>query len=151
MPGWLKGILIALGLVAVLIVAGLVTGYVWISRHAGEMKQASAAAGADGRTFGATTDNAGCLKSASERAKSDTSSMITRAIAIGEYVGKCLEASRPTPNFCEGIPAFDPLHSRGTWMTQRCETYAIDVRYCTLAMQRVQFFCHPRDRDTNRT
>ena len=57
-----------------------------------------------GAEYGKTTDNIGCETKAVELARPVAFSDIQGLVQIQYFNKGCLPASRPTPNFCDGLP-----------------------------------------------
>lgn len=84
---------------AVVCVAGFgFIGYYFVD-HAGIEKSAK-----EGAEFGKTTDNLGCQTEALSMTKSLRDTQINEILKVEYFFDSCLEASRPTPNFCDGLP-----------------------------------------------
>lgn len=57
----------------------------------------------DGTEFGKTTDNLGCQTKVVSMIRSLDGININETLKMQYYFTACLEASRPTPNFCDGV------------------------------------------------
>jgi hypothetical protein len=140
MATWLKVVLI-IGAVIVLIIAG-VAGlgvYVW-KKHGPELVASSKQGLEEGRVFGEQTDNQGCVDEGVVRQR--------KAVGIGEmiksgiFMRSCLEASRPTPNFCDGVPGALQFVKTAEWRKAQCDKYGMtEAQQCSQLFQQVQQFC----------
>lgn len=140
MPGWLKALLIVAILIVLLVVGAVVGGVVWWSRNKekiiGNLKQTTT----EGREYGRTTDNQGCVDENLARYKRDPgfSSVISASI----FVRACLDTSRPTSGFCNDIPKTTEFMKSAEWRAAQCRKYDMAKdNYCQQLFQPVQEFC----------
>jgi hypothetical protein len=121
-----KWILGCLGGLAFLVVCGIV-GIVVLVRvlNTPESKQEYEAKLSEGREFGKTMDQAGCMKEGFARAKTMTRFEISRSVQNSAFVEGCLTSSRPTPDFCNGVPAAWKLQDND-WKQEQCERIGMD-------------------------
>lgn len=94
----------------VLIVAGILTfislvcvGGVFITGYFFVDNEGVDRAVKEGAEFGKTTDNAGCQAKIVPMIKSTPVTDLNGVLKVQYYFNACLEASRPTPNFCDGV------------------------------------------------
>src|SRR5262245_15051569 len=98
---WKNFIIVVTSLVLIaLAVTGV--GIYWFVRHFDEFIATGEKSRTEGAEFGKTTDNAACLQEALTRYQRDSS--ISGTIAAQSFLDSCLEASRPTPGFCDNVP-----------------------------------------------
>ena len=57
----------------------------------------------DGKEFGQTTDNLGCQTKIVSMIKPLGNTDINEMLKVQYFFDSCLETSRPTPNFCDGV------------------------------------------------
>ncbi len=57
----------------------------------------------DGTEFGKTTDNLGCQTKIVSMIKTLGENDINEILKVQYFFDSCLEASRPTPNVCDGV------------------------------------------------
>src|SRR5690349_24906269 len=57
----------------------------------------------EGAEFGRTTDNFGCQTKIVPMIKALKETDITEGLNVAYYFDSCLEASRPNPEFCDGV------------------------------------------------
>jgi hypothetical protein len=140
MPTWLKVVLIV-GVVIVVLIAG-VAGlgvYVW-KKHGPALVETGKQGMEEGRAFGEGTDNQGCVDEGVARER--------KAVGFGElmksgiFLRSCLDASRPTPNFCDGVPGALQFVKTAEWRKAQCDKYGFGQdQQCQQLFQQVQQFC----------
>lgn len=59
----------------------------------------------EGTAFGKTTDNSGCQTKVSEIIKPLSETDINGSVKAQYFFKGCLGTSRPSPNFCDGLPS----------------------------------------------
>ena len=145
MPTWAKVILIILVL-GVLAVAGMVGAgfYLW-KQHGPELMAGVEHGMQEGKEFGETTDNQGCVDEGTKRHR--------KAAGFGEYIKSgvflqsCLQASRETPGFCDGVPGPLEFMKTAQWRREQCEKYGLtEAQQCGQLFQQVQQYCERRGR-----
>jgi hypothetical protein len=96
-----KIILIVVGILAFLAIACVggfaLFGYFFVD-HEGIIKSSD-----EGTEFGKTTDNVGCQAKVVPMIKALRETDINESVKVQYFFDSCLEASRPTPNFCDGV------------------------------------------------
>ncbi|MCA1592149.1 MAG: hypothetical protein LC754_05765, partial [Acidobacteria bacterium] len=99
MPTWAKVLLIVFVLL-VLLVAGVVSFgvYVW-RQHGPQLIESGKQTLTEGSEYGKTTDNQGCLTEGVARHRQ--SQGFGDLIKTNLFLRACLDASRPTPGFCD--------------------------------------------------
>jgi hypothetical protein len=122
-------LLIVLG-AAVIIGAG---AYVFSKVGSPEQVARSHKAKADGAAYGATVDQQGCMVKGYTLDKPADSFDLSGE----EYVKACLKASRPTPNFCDGVPFV--LDRK--WFADECQKAGQDTEACITAFIAKRNFC----------
>jgi hypothetical protein len=140
MPTWLKVLLIVGGLVVVLIIVTVVAAVVVVKRYGPQFVETVQQTGNEGEEYGRRTDNEGCLNEAVARH--------TRAEGFGDmiknglFLRACLESSRPTPGFCDGVPRQVEFLKGAQWQLQQCKRYGLaPEKQCGQLFQQVQQFC----------
>jgi hypothetical protein len=140
MPTWLKVVLI-IGAVIVLLIVG-VAGlgvYVW-KKHGPELVASGKQGIEEGRAFGEGTDNQGCVDEGVARNRKAVG--FGELIKSGVFLRSCLDASRPVPNFCDGVPGALQFVKTIEWRKAQCEKYGIGQdQQCSQLFQQVQQFC----------
>jgi hypothetical protein len=139
---WIVGVLIVLGFVGLVFAAGVVgfVYYVYKGEGSGDYEIREA----EGREFGKTTDQAGCMKEGLQRAKGIKVLEINRAISNQGFVEECLKSASPTTGFCDGVPGFWTLQD-SEWVNKQCENAAHDsATGCGAVFQAKLDFCHDK-------
>ena len=147
MPGWLKAVLI-IAVVVILLVVGVVgAGVWWWMRNKDGLRSRARVIKTEGKDFGKTTDNQGCVDEAVKRYKKDPGFL--SAFANQGFLIGCLEVSRPTIGFCENIPLGD-LEKMGEWRDSQCRRYDLQsTRDCQTLVMPIVTFCGDRKRNEN--
>lgn len=142
MPRWLKAVLIVTLIVVLFVVGVVVVGGIWFYRNKDALRARARAIGTEGKEFGKTTDNQGCVDEAVKRYKKDPGFLA--AVANQGFLDACLKASRPTIGFCESIPLGD-FAKMQEWQESQCKRY--DLRSsldCQTLFMSVPMFCPDR-------
>jgi len=145
MPGWLKALLAVAIIVVLLVVGAVVGGVVWWSRNKDKLMGRAKEVMTEGREFGRSTDNQGCVDETMVRYKKEPG--FASAISSSIFTRACLDASRPTPGFCTDVPKPTEFIKSGQWRVERCR--GVDLSsdsYCQQLFQPVQEFCEKKSR-----
>ena len=151
MPTWLKVLLIIGGLIVVLVIVTVVATFVVVKRYGPEIVETVQKTGNEGEEYGRRTDNEGCVNEAVARHShaEGFGDMVKDTI----FLRTCLDASRPTPGFCDGVPHQIDFIKGAQWQLQQCKRYGLrPEQQCTQIFQQVQQFCeqpHRRADDDN--
>ena len=145
MPTWLKVVLIVGGLLAVLVVAGLFGIVYLVKTYGPAVAEGVKQSAEEGRRYGQATDNEGCVNEAVTRHN--------HAAGCGDlfkepiFMRACLESSRPTPGFCDGVPSRFEFMKSAQWQLDECKRYGLSPQnQCAQIFQQVQMFCDERGR-----
>jgi hypothetical protein len=140
MPGWLKALL-AVAIIVVLLVVGVVVGgVVWWSRNKDRLVGRAKEVMTEGREFGRNADNQGCVDESISRYKKEPG--FSSAISTSIFSRACLDASRPTPGFCNDVPKPTEFVKSGQWRVEQCRKVDLSSdSYCQQMFQPVQEFC----------
>ncbi len=66
-------------------------------------------------------------------------------IKVNVFMRACLESSKPTPGFCDGVPGRTEFMKSIAWQQQQCAVHKLSVeRQCGQLFQQVQQFCEQR-------
>jgi len=129
------GGLFLLGLIAV---AGVVY---WVYQNKDRWVQSVEQIGKEAKEFGGKTDNEGCVKEALARHKRDKS--ITGQISTQGFLLVCLQASEPSPGFCDGVPQQDERIESANWKLKKCSDAGMqNDQSCQLLLGAIQAYCH---------
>jgi ABC-type lipoprotein release transport system permease subunit len=140
MPGWAKALII-IGVMAVLLVVGaVVAGAFWWSRNKDTLIARGKAVITEAQDAGHKTDNQGCVDQSISRYKAVPG--FTSAISTGIFMQTCLDVSRPTSGFCDGVPRETEFMKSGQWRIAQCEKVDLSSdQYCQQLFAPVQRFC----------
>lgn len=140
-----KGVKIFLGVgcgllavvVVVIIIGVLALNY--LERTVGQSMEKYAN---EGREYGRTTDQQGCMNEGMKRSKSVGVLDIGGALELSTFVDACLETSKPTSNFCDGVPSFWSMEET-EWGAAQCRKAGIDPEKtgCVHVTKRKHQFC----------
>ncbi len=97
-----------------------------------EMKKA-------GQEYGRNVDNKACI--ASVIARHQKSPSFGNSIKLNVFLSSCLDASKPTPGFCETVPAKTDFLKTAIWRAEQCQALKINDHYCPNYFGEVQEFC----------
>ena len=145
MPTWMKILLVVGGLLLFLTAAAVVTGYFVVRRYGPGLVEAGKQTFNEGAEYGRRTDNEGCLNEAAARHARVEG--FGDMVKNGIFMQVCLEASRPTPGFCDGVPRQTEFMKGITWQQQQCKRFGLKPeQQCGQLFQGVQRFCEERAR-----
>jgi hypothetical protein len=151
MPGWLKALLAVAIVFVLLAVCVVVGGVVWWSRNKGKLIARGKEVMTEGREFGLSTDNQGCVDENISRYKKDPG--FSSAISASLFARACLETSRPTQGFCTDVPKPMEFIKSGQWRVAQCRRVDLSGdSYCQQLFQPVQEYCAkgaPKSSSTN--
>ena len=136
MPGWLKALLIVLGIIIVLVIGVVAAGVYWVSHN----KDAWLAKSTEGRDFGRKTDNQGCVDESVSRYKKDRG--FSSTISVSLFMRACLDASRSTPGFCDDVPKQTDFMKSARWRVSQCQRVDLaSDNNCQQLFAPVQQYC----------
>jgi len=145
MPTWLKALLAVALIIVVLVVGVIVTGVVWWSRNKDKLVARAKEVMTEGREFGRSTDNQGCVDESVSRYKKDPG--IGSVISDSIFTRACLEASRPTPGFCADVPKQTEFVKTAQWRIEQCRKVDLSKdSNCQNLFTPIQQFCDERAR-----
>ena len=143
MPTWMKVLLIVGVLVVLLMVGGVVAAYFLARAYGPGLMEAGQQTYNEGVEYGKRTDNEGCLNEAAARQARVEG--FTDMVRNGIFMQSCLEASRPTPGFCDGVPRQMEIMKGVAWQQQQCKRFGLTTeQQCGQLFQGVQRFCEKR-------
>ena len=140
MPTWMKVLLVVGVVLVVLTVGTVVTGYFVVRRYGPGLMEAGKQTYGEGVEYGRRTDNEGCLNEAVARqARADG---FADMVKNNVFMRACLEASRPTPGFCDDVPRQTEFMKAIAWQTRQCQRYGLSPeQQCSQLFGQVQQFC----------
>ena len=140
MPGWLKALLIVLVIIIVLVVGIVGIGAFWVYRNKDAWIAKGKAIATEAKDFGQNTDNQGCVAEAISRYKAEPG--IGKAISTSIFVRVCLDASKPTPGFCDNVPKQHEFIKAAQWKMEQCRRVDLSSdSNCQNLFTPVQQFC----------
>lgn len=140
MPTWAK-VLLIIGAILLLLLIGLAAMGVYLWREYGQgMLESGQQAMSQGAEFGSRTDNEGCV--AEGVARHRQASGFGELIKTNLFLRGCLEASAPTPGFCDGVPSQTDFIEAAKWQKRQCDQHGLSVeKQCTQLFSSVQTYC----------
>jgi hypothetical protein len=140
MPGWLKALLIVAVVIVVLVLGCIGAGIYYVSRNKDAWLAKGKAVASEGRDFGRSSDNQGCVDESISRYKKEPG--FGSAISNSIFMQSCLDSSRPTPNFCTDVPKATEFMKSAQWRADQCRKIDLSSdSYCQQLFQPVQQFC----------
>ena len=150
MPGWLKALLIVAVVMVLLVLGTIGAGVYWWAKNKDALLARGKEVMTEGRDFGRQSDNQGCVDEAISRYKKDPG--FGSVISANLFHKACLEASRPTPGFCNDVPKMLEFMKSAAWHAAQCSRVDLSKdRYCQQLFQPVQEFCERRTRTPDGT
>jgi hypothetical protein len=148
MPGWAKALLGTLGVVVAITFVVLVIGGVYVVRHKDEWRAKGRQEVAEGKNFGAGTDNQGCLDESIVRYRKEPGFFSANRTNV--FMQSCLESSRITPGFCDKLPVGEMMKVV-EWREEQCRHYDLENDYsCNHHLFiGVPMFCAEQRREEN--
>jgi hypothetical protein len=137
-------VLLVVGVLLVLLMVGVVVAGYFLARTYGPgLVEAGKQTYTEGVEYGRRTDDEGCLNEAVARqARADG---FADLIKNNVFMRACLEASRPTPRFCDGVPRQTEFMKAIAWQQQQCQRYGLSAeKQCGQLFGQVQQFCELR-------
>ena len=145
MPGWLKALLIVIVAIFVLAVGVIAIAGFLIYRNKDAIVAKTKELATEAKEFGEKTDNQGCVDEAISRYKAQPG--IGKAISTSIFVRLCLDASKPTPGFCDNIPKQNEFIRSAQWKIEQCRRVDLSRdSNCQNLFTPVQQFCDERGR-----
>ena len=98
----------------------------------------------NGREFGKTTDQNGCLEKG----------FLTEEYLASGFVKGCLKSSKPIPDFCDGVPlGYDSGNAKdiSKWLDERCKKVGHNERSCLDTFIVKRDFCTESNGDKNKS
>ena len=119
MPKWAKILLIILGVFVLLGIGVIIAGVVWWNSSGKQFFEGAMKSVQEGQTYGRSADNAACVDESFVRFKRDSS--MTNIVSARSFLTGCLQTSKSTPNFCDGVPAQLEFTNSARWKTEQCQ------------------------------
>jgi hypothetical protein len=149
MPGWLKALLIVAIVVVVLVVGAVGIGVFYVMRNKDAWVARGKEVAEEGRQFGNTTDNQGCVDEGLSRYKKEPG--FTSILSNTIFMRTCLDSSKATPGFCDGVPKQTEFMKTADWRLKQCRLAGLQSdNNCQNLFTPVQQFCeHKASRSTS--
>ena len=145
MPCWLKALLIVAIVVVLLIVGVVGIGAFYIYKNKDVWMARAKEVANEGRSVGNTTDNQGCVDESLSRYKKEPG--MTSVISNTIFMRSCLEASKPTPGFCDQVPKSTEFMKSADWRLKQCRLAGLQSdNNCQNLFTPVQQFCEMKSR-----
>ena len=96
----------------------------------------------EGQEAGKQTDEAGCLKLGVEQVRKANS--ISTALAAQFFLRGCLNSAKPTPGFCDDVPAEDELVKSVQWQLKKSGELGVDNDNGRQILKAIQQHCGKR-------
>ena len=145
MPTWLKVLLIVLLIIILLVVGVVGAGVYWWMRNKDRLISQAKEVATEGQDFGKNSDNQGCVDESVSRYKQEPG--FGNAISSSIFMRMCLDASRPTPGFCDDVPRATEFVKSAQWRVEQCQRIDLSRdNYCQQLFQPVQEFCERKNR-----
>jgi hypothetical protein len=121
-PKWLKVLLIVSGAAVIFIVGIGVAATMWLSANKESFKRQGEALLAEARTFGAVHDQNECLDESMKRVDGCGAVSFVCQAEAGIFLQHCLESSKPTEGFCDGVPDKNAVMDTAMYRIAKCES-----------------------------
>jgi hypothetical protein len=99
-------------------------GYWWFQANKEELRGEVDRIKAEAEAFARTADEKGCVDETLRRMQACDPEEIVGAICRGQhqaFFDRCVMLARPTPGFCDDVPASSEIVETLTWSMERCE------------------------------
>lgn len=137
-------IIITIAVSLVILAASVIgLGVYWWSHHSHELFEAGQKQIEQGQEFGKKTDEQGCLDEAISRYKANRG--FTGSISTGLFLRSCLQASRPTPGFCDQVPKPLDFLKSARWQIEQAKKAGINDEYGRQLFTQVQQYCESKE------
>ncbi len=148
MPGWLKALLIVAIIVVLLIVGVVGAGVFWWMRNKDALMARAKEVVTEAKDFGGKTDNQGCVNESISRYKREPG--FSSAISNSIFMRTCLDASKPTPGFCNDVPTETEFMKSAEWRRDQCSRIDLSKdNYCQQLFKPVQDYCEKGPRKSS--
>ncbi len=139
----MKVVLIILGCVLLLCTGIAGAGFYWFSTSGRQMleqvKNDSKKVIEEGAVYGRSVDQNACLTESIKRVSADSS--ITNTMSATFFLTACLKTGKPTPGFCDGVPAQSEILKTSEWAIKKCVAAGSPGQGCPQLMQVVIRHC----------
>jgi hypothetical protein len=139
------GVAIAVALVVIVAAISLVIAL----RKPGSSKQRSEEQRQEGVEFGKAADQKGCMTEGLKRGGKIGLLDISAQVENDSFVKGCLQASQPTPGFCNGVPS-GLKNILAEWDKKQCDKiHNVSAPICEGIFKQQIYFCDPKHNPDN--
>jgi hypothetical protein len=135
----MRAILLLLGFGALGVIGLGLAGWWWWSQHGTEFQSNITDGVKQGTEFGKGSDSEGCLQEGFERIRRDPQTEI--GLSNHMFLVGCLMITKPSPDFCKGVPPSWNQFAVSRWAKQRCESEALSDTGCVGMLSAVADHC----------
>jgi len=138
------GKIVIILVVCFLVIVGSVVamGVYWWTHHSRELMESTQKVYKEGQDAGRKTDEQGCLNAAIARYKENTG--FTGSISTSLFLRSCLDESRPTPGFCDGVPRRLEILRSAQWQIEQAKKAGINDNFGRQLFTQVQEYCETK-------
>jgi len=137
----MKVVLIILGVLALLTIAAVGSGYWWWKHSGADMIKEAAHAYGEARKAGASMDETACLDRGVAVLKTPEGQSFGGAVRNNVVLKGCLETSKLVAPFCTGVPVEDSVMKQATWQASACQKLGATDSFCPQLMGEVAKYC----------
>ncbi len=124
----------------VLAIGAIAAGIYYVSSHKDAWLAKGKAVMTEGKDFGRSTDNQGCVDESVSRYKKEPG--LTSVLSSTLFMRACLDVSRKTPGFCDEVPKQTDFIKSARWRVEQCQRINLSSdRNCQQLFTPVQQFC----------
>lgn len=134
---WIKGIGIAVSLMAVLVLG---VQY-WWGAHKDQLMADGKAAIEFGKRAGQSRTEVECVEFALQRHRENPSISLGSSVSNSMVLTGCLETGAPTQSFCDHVPPQTEIVASGQWIGSACNQAGITDGFCASLLQRIPVYC----------
>jgi len=123
--------------VAILIPVLAIIGFIFYIYSDKEYLAQHDAVTLEGKEFGKTTDQNGCIKRGLSWLGEVKNPSLKQVTLNGRFVNECLRSSKPSPNFCNGVPNMLDRE----WKKEQCSLVGRDDLTCDVVFDEKKSYC----------
>lgn len=142
---FIKRVMIGVAIAFALVVIVMAISLIIMLRKPGNSKQRGEEQHTAGVEFGKTTEQRGCITEGLKRGDKLGIFDISAQIENESFVKGCLETSRPTPQFCDGVPS-GWKNIVAEWDKKQCEKSKVFGPICEGIFKQQIYFCEQQTR-----
>lgn len=143
MAGWLKIVLLILGVLFLVGVGLTITAIYWVRANHGKLEAHARQLTDDGRRYGEGKTLAACVDESLRREKADPGIMNGMRNQI--FLAACASKAAPSPELCADTPAPDEIIASARWSVIQCKRRGLENdAMCRQAFTLVAQKCHDK-------